>query len=148
MFLLVFLAGAAASFHAARAQCVGKCFPGNGLWQGDRMISISNEFADATEATSLTVFNYFAYAQDKEKFYGTGVDADPDGNLVEVKILELNGEVGGCLAHLLYFPHVPVFVPQNPPVQYVVVNGSCITDTPHLAHIVCVPGILILLEKP
>ena len=58
--------------HGGNAQCVGKCSPGNGLWQGDTMITISNEFADASQASSLTVFNYFAYDENGEKFYATG----------------------------------------------------------------------------
>jgi hypothetical protein len=39
---------------------------------------------------------------------------------VRTKILQLNG--------------------QTPPIQYVVINGTCTEDTPQLVHIVCVPG--------
>jgi hypothetical protein len=111
-------------FHRGNSQCVGKCFPGNGLWQGEKMITISNEFADASQASSLTVFNYFAYDEQGEKFYATGEDEDANGNAMPTKILQLNG--------------------QTPPIQYVVINGTCTEDTPQLVHIVCVPGTSLL----
>ena len=79
--------------HGGSAQCVGQCFPGNGLWQGDTMITISNEFADASQASSLTVFNYFAYDENGEKFYATGEDENSDGTQMNTKILQLNAEV-------------------------------------------------------